>query len=203
LVALAVLALLASNFSLAYAQGADPIVEGTEFSIYATSGGGIAFQHQLTNYTFQIEVLSGTWNGTDGVLGMTDRGGYIYFQSNNDTEVQLSHNNEYGLRLEYEGISLSILTEGHSWNGTIPNSTETYLRWSFPLILPHEENFMIYLGLFGLGLMISGLLLGAYSFKTYPIFSFKRETIWETSLLIYSFIACFIGFGLVITWLLG
>jgi hypothetical protein len=194
---------LASNVSFAYAQGADIIVEGSDFEIFMETGGGLAFQHRIENYTFTIEVLSGTWNGTNCTLGMTDRGGNLYFYSNADSEVQLSHNNDVGLRLDYEGIVLSILTPSHSWNGTIPADTPVYLKWSFSFLMPHEENFMLYVGLLGIALLVSGLLFGAYSFTQYPIFSFKRETIWETSLLVYSFTAAFIGAGLIITWLLS
>lgn len=192
----------AAYFSPFY-SGIRDVAVGSNFQIVLNSSEALDFQSQLENFTFHVDVLAGTLNATECTLGMNNRGGSLYFHNNNLTEIQISHNNEFAIKLIYDGLSLSDLVAGHSWNGTIPADVDAYIQWGFIFLLPHEENFMLYIGLFGIALFSSGSLLGAYSFKKYPIFSFERETIWETGLLMYSFIAAFIGIGLVITWLLS
>lgn len=164
--------------------------------------GGLAFQHDIENKTFTIEVLSGTWNGTNCVLGMTERGGNLNFQSNNLAYVQLSHNALHGMRLTYEGISLSTLETEHSWNGTIPVDTEIYLKWSFSFLMPHEENFMVYVGASGIILFMVSLLLGAWGLKKYGLFSMEHTSIWEWDAVPFIVIGLIVGVGLIITWLM-
>jgi len=178
-------------------QGADPIVSGTNFNIYANQTGGLAFQHGMVNETFTIEVLSGVWNGTGCTLGMTTRGGKLSFYSNNLTYVQLSHNNEFGMRLTYEGISLTEIDEDKSWNGTIPVSRDCYLAWSFGITMPHETYFMLGVGILGIILMFGGIMISAQALRKYKLEVLNKE------ILVYSVPMLIIGFGFAVIWLWG
>ena len=179
------------------------LVQGSGFNIYIDMvGGGLAFQNP--DFTFTIELLTGTWNGTDCTLGMTERGGTLSFHSNDIAEVQLSHTAEYGMRLDYEGITLSDIEPGHSWNGTIPDDTDIYLHWSFSFLMPHEENFLLFVGIFGMALFVGGILFTAYLVKVTPLFSFgTKEILFEKMSFVLGIFAVVIGAGLIMIWLMG
>jgi len=210
--ALLLTAFLACGFfcPLVNAQGSDVLAQGDSFLLYQVAGGGFNFQHvdfrhgYYENRTVTIEVLTGALNGSDVRLGLTERGGNLFFHSNFGCEIQLSHDSGNRLRLDYEGVEFSTVTAGSSWNGTIQDDTDVYIHWSFVYLLPHEENFNLYLGLFGIILLVAGILLLVYSFRTYPIFTFSatKETVWEQNYVAYAIVCIIIGVGLIMTWLL-
>ena len=71
-------------------------------------------------------------------------------------------------------------------------------------MMPHEENFLFWVGLLGIILLLFGLMLTVYCFRHYPIFTLtNKELVWEQTALIVAVCAVIIGFGLVVTWLLG
>ena len=175
--------------------------EGVGFNIYTTTG--LAFQHEVVNKTVAFQVLNGTWNGTGGRLGITHKYGQLYFYSHDAASIQIEQSYEHKLRIYYEGFILHTLTPGYSFYGEIPANTTCFIIWSWnePLII--EENWSLIMGLFGLILFVSGLIMMAWSFKTYPIFSFKRETVWDQSIVLYALVALIIGAGLIMVWLMG
>ena len=185
----------------AQGQGGAPIAEFGNNPIYTHTG--LAFQHDSINKTVAISVLTGVWNGTEARLSMTSKYGDLYFYSNSECQIQLetNWNNAAGLRIVHEGITLSTITKGVSWNGTIPANTQCRLFWSFSSLEIYEENWNLYLGLLGIGLLVSGVIIGAWSFTKYPVMSFNRECIWESSIIVYCFVAAFVGFGLIMVWL--
>lgn len=151
-----------------------------------------------------IEVLGGIWNGTDVRLGISQRGGYVSFYSNELAYVQLENwYEDMNVRLQVEGVTVSVLSLG-VWNGTIPADTECVIHWSWAFLMPHEENFLFWVGLLGIILVLFGLMLTVYCFRHYPIFTLTdRELVWEKEALIAGICAVIIGAGLIITWLLS
>lgn len=150
-------------------------------------------------------------NGSDCVLSMTQRGGSLYFVSHNLTHIQLyqygntSYSPYYSIDdtmvLTVDGMTISTLTAGHSWNGTVPASGEVYIQWSWSLILPHEQNFIFYIGMAGLVLFIFGLFLAVYAFRHYKIFTLgNEETVWEKDALMFAVVLIIIGICLVFAW---
>lgn len=183
---------------------ATPLVEGYGFQIFVDSQGGFAFNHGETNKTMIIEVLSGTWNGTECQVSMTDKGGTLYFYSNNISYIQITNVYNLKLILRYDGLTLSVLDE-ENWTGTIPADTEVYIHWRWEILMPHEENFMLWIGVLGIILLIFGLMLTAYCFRHYPLFTLNQNTemVWEKEALMVAICAAIIGFGLIVMWLLG
>ena len=94
--------------------------------------------------------------------------GTLYFYSNDDAEIQLSHTHDLNMRLSYEGFELSILESGHSWNGTIPADTPIMIQWSFSFLMIHEENWNLFIGLGGLFMLAAGLITVSYTHLTLP-----------------------------------
>lgn len=165
-------------------------------------GGGYAFSSGA-NKTVYLNVIEGLLNGTDGYIGLTERSGTVSFYSNNESSIQLSHDS-YRIILTYDGLTLSTLTE-KSWNGTIPADTDIYIHWKWTELMIHEENFMFFIGILGIVLLVAGLMLTVYCFRHYPIFTLNQNTemVWEKEALIAGVCAAFIGFGLIMLWLLG
>jgi hypothetical protein len=192
------------------AQGSDVLAQGDSFLLYQVAGGGFNFQHvdfkhgYFENRTVTIEVLTGSLNGSDARLGLTERGGNLFFHSNSGCEIQFSHNSGNRLRLDHDGVEFSVITAGTAWNGTIPTDTDVMIAWNFVYLMPHEENFNLYLGILGIILLIAGILLLVYSFRTYPIFTFSatKETVWEQNYVAYAIVCIIVGAGLIMTWLL-
>lgn len=191
----------------------DKYVQGDSFNILVEYQGGIAFQHEV-NMTFYIEVLDGVWDGRDCQLQMNQRGGTLYFVSYNDCAIQLYHDNERTMGLTVEGMEVDSLNPvpspgdyykaGYSWNGTITNGNEIRITWIFPKLLPHEENWMLYIGLAGLLMLIIGIMLSVYAFRHYKLFTLgNEETVWEKDILPFCIILVLLGAGLIIVWLLG
>lgn len=166
------------------------------------AGAGLAFQSGMVNNTFTIELLSGIWNGTSASVGITERGGNLIFHNINTSYVQLSHNFGFGLRLQYEGIVLTVLDAAHSWNGTLPADTDIYLKWGFALTMPHEANFELYVGVSGIGLLLVSVMLLAWGLRKYPLFSMDKESLLEKDILPFIGGGLILGIGLIIIWLM-
>jgi hypothetical protein len=192
----------------------DVLATGDNFNILVEYQGGLAFQHD--NLMFYIEVLSGVWDGRDCQLQMNGRGGSLYFVSYNDCAIQLYHNDNHTMGLTVEGVEVDTLNPvpatsgdfykgGYEWNATITNGAEVRISWNFPRLLPHEENWMLYIGIAGLIMFLIGIGLTVYAFRNYKIFTLKEnvETIWDKEILPVCIILLIFGFGLLITWLLA
>jgi hypothetical protein len=191
----------------------DHLVQGDSFNILIEYQGGLAFQHD--NLMFYIEVLDGVWDGRDCQLSMNERGGTLYFMSYNDCHIELYQDSAYTMGLTCEGMEVDSVNPaptatgdfykaGYEWNGTITNGAEVRISWYFPRILPHEENWMLYLGLAGLFMLVIGILLTVYAFRHYKFFTLGDETtVWERDVLPIAIVLILIGGGLLITWLLG
>lgn len=176
-------------------------MEAINFEIYTDTG--LAFQCDM-NKIMSIEVLTGTWGGEDCRLGMSDRGGELFFHANETCTFQLENSNDRVMRLSYQGCLLSTLEQGFSYNGTFPDDTDVLIHWSWALEMPHETYFTFLLGLVGLGLMIGGILFDAYLIKVTPFFGFgNKEIIFEKESFVLGLCAIVIGFGLVVVWLLS
>jgi hypothetical protein len=191
----------------------DHLVQGNSFNILVEHQGGLAFQHD--NLMFYIEVLDGVWDGRDCQLSMNARGGSLYFVSYNDCHIELYHNDNHTMGLSVEGAEADTVNPvplasgdfykgGYEWNATITNGAEVRITWNFPRLLPHEENWMLYLGLAGLFMLVIGILLTVYAFRHYKFFTLGDETtVWERDVLPIAIVLILIGGGLLITWLLG
>ena len=154
-------------------------------------------------HTMTVHINTGTLNGTDVVLALSNKGGTFYFNSWTDAEIQFS--GDYDFSFTDTGVSFSELIKNREYFGDLPNdgSLVTF-QWRWKVLMPHEENFMFYVGLVGLGLVLFGLMITVYTFRHYPIFSMgSREIVWEQDTLIYGVLAVFIGGAIVVLWLLG
>lgn len=191
------------------AQANQVLAQGEGFQLYQVAGGGFNFQHidwkhqGYLNRTVTIEILTGVLNATNVRLGLTDRYGDLYFHSNFGCEIQLSADSNIDLKLSYDGMEFSELIE-NQFNGTIQNGADVLIHWSFIPLLPHEENWVLWLGILGIIILVAGILLLVYCFRNYPLFTFNqdKEMVWETDMLSYAAVAIIIGAGLTITWLL-
>lgn len=198
------------------AQAADNsnprIASGTGQQILIIDQGSVTFQHDL-NRTFNIQVLDGTWNATDCALSVTERGGSLYFTSHNLTHIQLfqygdtgqTHNTYYKIdemvTVVVDGMELSTITAGRSWNGTIPSTGQVYIQWGWSLLLPHEQNFLFYIGMAGLGMLLGGIALAVYSFRHYKFFTLgSEETVWEKDALMFAVVLIIMGICLIFAW---
>ena len=182
----------------------EPIFEGYGFQIFVNETGGFAFDSG-ENRTFMIEVLDGTWNGTNVRLSMNQRGGSISFYSNSLAYIQLENwYEETNARLQVDGVTVSGLSP-QIWNGTIPAYKKCVIHWSWSFLLPHEENFLFWVGLLGLIMLLFGLMIIVYNLRHKPIFSLSesKTLIWESDTFIIAICMVIIGAGLVVTWLLS
>lgn len=179
------------------------IAEGTGFSIYINQTGGVMFQHPDANFFntqfLAVEVLDGTWNGTDCVLYMTKRGGSLYFVSSDTASLQLYSSGV--TQLSIEGMEYTKISQT-TWNTTLTDGAEVYINWGYPLDLPHEANFMFWIGLTGIIMLVCGIMLSAYAFRHYTIFTLDdKETIWDKEILPFCILLVLGGFCLIIAWL--
>lgn len=192
---------LITALSVSVVQAADYIGSGIDFEIYTDSG--LAFQSDM-NKIFTIEILTGTWGGKNCRFSLHTRGGELYFEANETCQFQLSHEYDHSIRLDYEGFDLSIIEQGYSYNGTFTSGNAVLLHWSWSFEMPHEENFMLYVGLFGIGLFVASILLTAYFVKTVPFFTLgKGKILFEKLGFIMSLTGIIIGFGLIMVWLMS
>lgn len=187
---------------MAQAQPKQIHVSGSDCVIYTDRG--LAFQSGTGSQIMEIEVLTGTWSGENCRLGINERGGELYFESNVTCEFQLTNYDASRIRLTYEGFGLTPINMGFSFNGTFPaGETPCLLHWSWALDLPHEENWALIMGLIGLVLLIIGLFLMAYLIRTYPIFSFSREILFDKLSFAVAIAMIIIGIGFIMMWLMS
>ena len=183
-------------------KAADPVVSGSEFVIYTDTG--IAFESDTQGRILEVEILVGTWQGDNCVLGVTDRGGNLYFDNVQNCSFQLTNYHDSSIRLYYEEFGLTTLNQGYSYSGDWIAGTTPFIRWAWGLELPIESDFMFFVGIFGVGLMFGGVLFSAYLVKTTPLFSLgKKEILFEKESFILGLAAAFIGFGFIMVWLLS
>ena len=186
----------------ASAQPKEVYVEGSGFVIYTDAG--LAFQSGYGSQIMEIEVLTGTWGGENCVLGILERGGNLYFVSNETCQFQITNYDDTNMRLTYDGFDLDILTSGFSWNGTFPDGdTPCMITWSWGFELPHETNWNLFIGIAGIIILLVGLLLMAYLIRTYPVFSFSREMLFDKISFAIAISMIIIGFGLIVMWLMA
>lgn len=188
---------------MAKAQPKEVYVEGSGFIIYTDTG--LAFQSGSGLQILEIEVLTGTWGGENCRLGINERGGELYFESNETCQFQLTNYNlDFPVRLEYEGFALSVITQGESYNGTFPTGGEPCLiHWSWGFEMPQETYWTLFLGILGLAILIIGLFLMAYLVRTYPIFSFSREILFDKISFAIAISMIIIGIGFIVMWLMS
>lgn len=189
---------------LVNAQPKEINVQGTDFVIYTDSG--LTFQSGPGTQIMEIEVLSGTWVGENCRVGVTVRGGELYWKPNAtcDCVIQVTNYDETNMRITIQdGFSLSVLYPGESWNGTFGNDGPALFHWSWALDLPHEENWSLLMGLIGIALFLIGLFLMAYLIRTYPIFSFTREILFDKISFAISISMIIIGLGFIVMWLMS
>lgn len=179
------------------------LAEGSGFNIYINQTGGVLFQHpNMISFNMQFlafEVLDGTWNGTGCMLHMTKRGGSLYFVSQDTAHIQLYSSGV--TQLTIDGMTYQRLTST-SWNATLAPGDEVQINWGYPLNLPHEANFMFWIGLSGIIMLVCGIMLSAYAFRHYTIFTLDdKETIWDKDVLPVCILLVLGGFCLIIAWL--
>lgn len=185
------------------AQPKEVYVSGTDFIIYTDIG--LAFQSHDDQMIMEIEILEGDWVGENCRLGVTERGGELYWEPNATCRCYFQLTNYYDLpiRIIYEGFPLDPLYPGQSYNGTFGNDGPAYIHWSwgFPTVI--EENWTVLMGIFGVGLLLVGLLLMAYLIRTYPLFSFTREILFDKISFVISIVLIIIGAGFIMMWLMA
>lgn len=180
---------------------------GTGFYTLIETGNGVMFQH--TNKTGGVyaflaaETIAGTWDGYDCHLSTNRRGGSFNFISNQTATIQF-YASQYDMHLIADGATLTKIT-ATSWVLELTEDTDlVQLNWGFPLVLPHEENFMFYIGMFGIGLLVAGIMLTAYAFRHYTLFTLSdKETLWDKDILPFCIVLDIGGVCLIAAWLLG
>jgi hypothetical protein len=181
-----------------YGQAPEVWVSGSNFNIKLNALDAIQFQHE-DNKLFKIEVLTGTLNGTDCTLGVTETYGTLTFHSQTNCSFELTQNHdELMMRIECTGFPLSPIVMGHSWNGTFSTGQTVYMLWSWNELMIHEQYWNFLLGIAGAGLIMFGVTFMSWSIKKYR-FGFMDSD--KTYALPVGIISLLIGFGLVVMWL--
>ena len=179
------------------------LAEGDYFFTRIETGNGVMFQHTDKNGAvcnfMAFEVINGTWDGSDCRLYTSRRGGSYYFLSNQTATIQAYSSGIASFNVE--GAQYTKLTNT-SWTIEITPGQTVQISWGYPFTLPHEENFMFYLGLVGVIFLICGILLSAYAFRHYKIFTLgNEETIWDKDILPFCIILLIGGVCLIVAWL--
>lgn len=186
--------------SSAFAQSYPAVAEGEGFNIQ----GSIAFQHlpyvaDVTSpgFTFTIEVLTGTLNGTDARLGMDMMGGTVSFHNNALCEVQLYSDASVWLTCS---SPVSATVAERSWNCTLAADTDQMISWRFnaPAFIDTYWNLLILIG--ALILLFAGVIMFAYAVREYKFNILDAD---KTMLGIISICLFIFGIGLLLYWLLG
>jgi hypothetical protein len=186
--------------SSALAQSYPAVAEGEGFNIQ----GSVAFQHlpyvaDVTSpgFTFTIEVLTGTLNGTDARLGMDMMGGTVSFHNNALCEIQLYADAPIWLVCTSE---VSVTVTEHSWNCTLAADTDQTISWRFngPAFIDTYWNLLILIG--ALIMLFAGVIMFAWAIREYKFNILDADT---TMLGIISICLFIFGIGLTLYWLLG
>jgi len=167
------------------------VISGSGFSIEIADSIGFT-----TEYTLDIEVISGFWNGTNGTITATTRRGVLAFESTNATTLELSSvDSEHGFRLDTEGVESSSSLGNSTYRTVIATANHIVLVWSWNQPSFIDLWFMFGVGMTGIAMMIlgpfylaKGVVKNAYSSDT------AQRLGWAALLFI-------IGFGLVVCWL--
>jgi len=139
-------------------------------------------------------------------LGILERGGNLYFESNETCQFQLTNYNADNItvRLTYDGFDMDPIVQGFSYNGTFPNDgTGCSISWSWGFLMIQESNWSLIMGIVGIVLLLVGLLLMAYLIKTYPIFSLHGEMLFDKIAFAISMAMIIIGFGFIMMWMMA
>jgi len=167
--------LLYSIFFLHIVKGSKvPIVSGSNFNVYLSSGDELQFQHLaiyewMDEFTAKVRVNSGVLNGTSGRIQMWASEGELTFLSL-DTATLMPFN-------------ASIIVNGAFYDGTttINNGDNVKIRWAAPAFEPYVP------------IMFVG--------PAYCIQMVKKGRYWDAA--VNGFIITAIGIAFFIAWLWG
>lgn len=162
----------------------NPIVTGSNFNLYFTSGNSLQFQHLKTEwgavaFIAKVTVNSGTLNGTNGNIEMYPTEGKLSFTSQNTATLTPSDN-------------LVIIVNGEQFQETttIKTGDSVIFRWSGPAFEPSLPVLFIF-GMVGLFSMFLGPI--------YTVHKIKQKEYREAA--ITGFLVTLIGLVLFISWL--
>jgi len=168
----------------------EQIVSGSGFNLYFTSGSELNFQHIKFQYaggrsefvTFVARVLvdSGTMNGTNGFISMTEDSGKLTFTSQDIATLR--------------PINATIIVNNKRFTGPtqIQNGDKVTIQWRavWPIFEPIVP-IMFIIGMAGLFAMFIG--------PAYCIQQIKKRNYWEAA--VHGFTITAIGVALFIAWL--
>jgi len=177
--------------SKAYAQST--LVTGSNIHYLVAENGELRFQH---DYIFEVTVVTGSLNGTNGTIRLTGRSGTLTFISSNDSTIQVSSSDApNGFRYTTEGVSSTTQISEFVYQSNITSGNNILIRWSWNQYSFVDEYFMLGVGVFGITLMVFAPTWTAFQVvkKAYDFETVKRIG--------YSLFLFIIGFGLFITWL--
>jgi len=161
-----------------------PIVSGSNFNIYLSSGDELQFQHLaaewIDEFTARVKVGSGVLNGTNGRIEMWTSEGELTFLSL-DTATLVPFNT-------------SIIVNGvvYYGNTTINNGDNVKIRWTGPAFEPYVP-IMFVIGIGGLLAMFIG--------PAYCVHMVKKGRYWDAA--VNGFTITAIGVAFFIAWLWG
>ncbi len=160
--------LLCLVVSSAFAVSYPDVAEGSGFNI----AGSVAFQHPAfvsaaygsEGFTFTVERLTGTFNGSDGRLGMNVRGGTLSFHNNNLVQVQLYADVPIQITCSAE---VTVTVAGRSWNSTFLADTDVIISWGYELVPFYAANWTILMGIAGVVLLFASAITLAYGVRAH------------------------------------
>jgi len=178
--------LLYSVFFLHIVRGSKvPLVSGSNFNVYLSSGDELQFQHLaidewMDEFTAKVKVGSGVLNGTSGRIEMWTSEGELTFLSL-DTATLVPFN-------------ASIIVNGvvYDETTTINNGDNVKIRWAMPPFEPYVP-IMFIIGMGGLFAMFVG--------PAYCIQMVKKGRYWDAA--VNGFTITAIGVAFFIAWLWG
>jgi len=172
------------------AKASEQIVSGSGFNLYFTGGSELNFQHIKFQYvaegrkfvTFVARILvdSGTLNGTNGSIQMTEDRGKLTFTSQDTATLR--------------PINATIIVNNESFTDPtqIQSGDKVTIQWRavWPIFEPIIP-IMFIIGMAGL----FGMFIG----PAYCIHQIKKRNYWEAA--VHGFTITAIGVALFIAWL--
>jgi len=162
-----------------------PLVSGSNFNVYLSTGDELQFQHLaidewMDEFTVKIKVGSGVLNGSNGRIEMWTSEGELTFLSL-DTATLTPFN-------------ASIIVNGvvHDGATRINNGDNVKIRWAAPAFEPYTP-IMFVIGMGGLFAMFVG--------PAYCIQMVKKGRYWDAA--VNGFTITAIGVAFFIAWLWG
>jgi hypothetical protein len=148
------------------------------------------------NRPLQIEVTSGTLNGTNATLTLSLDAGQLSFYSYDAATITLTcENGRDLLNLAVNGATSLTHTEDFVYSATLPSSVIIGISWSWNLESWIDKYSQLAIGVFSVVLLVFAPL--------YVAWGIKKEGFNEDSMkrIMWAMIMMVMGIGLLIAWL--